>query len=136
MNKRVFLDTNIVLDLLDIKRTNHKNVKKLIEYLVLNGYLIIISEDMLSTIFYINKNKQKTLNFLKVILDKWEVVSFGTVLIKEAVDIAMQNNLDLEDLLQCLSAKNNGCEILITEDKGFFDCGVEIMSVEEFLKGF
>ena len=135
MNKKVFLDTNIVLDLLDTKRTNYKNVKKLIEYLILNGYSITISEDMLSTIFYINGDDQKTLEFFKVILDSWIVVSFDKVLIKEAVDIAIQNSLDLEDLLQCLSAKDNGCEVLITEDKGFFDCGVEVLSVEAFLKG-
>lgn len=135
MNKKVFLDTNIVLDLLDTKRQNYTSVQKLIKYLVLNGYAITISEDMLSTIFYINKNHQKVLLFFQTILDKWEVVTFGSYLMKKAVDTAIQNNLDLEDLLQCLCAKEYGCEVLITEDRDFCDCGAKVLTVREFFEG-
>jgi len=134
MNKKVFLDTNIILDLLDIKRENHISVQKLIEYLVLNGYSIIISEDMLSTIFYINKDNQKTLKFFKTILDKWEIVPFQLPLIEKAIDLSLENSLDFEDILQCLSTKDNGCEVLITEDRGFFNCGIKILNTKEFLK--
>lgn len=44
-----------------------------------------------------------------------------------------EKNLDLEDLLQCLCAKENGCGYLITNDKKFCDCGVKVMSSVEFL---
>jgi len=41
---------------------------------------------------------------------------------------------DLEDALQCLCAKENNCTLLITNDKKFVDCGIEIMNYERFLK--
>ncbi len=133
MAKKVFLDTNIVLDLLDKKRENHKITQELIRFLILNGYSIVISEDMLSTIFYIGKNNQDTLKFFQQIILKWEVVPYGVLLIKNAIDLSLEKNLDLEDLLQCLCAKKKGCEVLITEDNGFFDCGIKILTVNEFL---
>lgn len=134
MIKKVFLDTNIVLDFLDKKRLNHKRVQDLIKYLMLNGYSIVISEDMLSTIFYIDRDNKKVLNFFKSIVSRWEIASYGVLLIENAVDIALKNGLDLEDLMQCLCAKDNGCEVLITEDKGFFDCGVSISTTDSFLE--
>ncbi len=136
MIKRVFLDTNIILDFLDQKRANHKKAKDLLKYLILNRYNIIISEDMLSTIFYIDKDSKKVLKFFKTILKKWEVHSYGNSLIQKAVDIAMEKDLDLEDLLQCFCAKESGCEIFITEDKKFYDCGLVVVGVDAFLREF
>ena len=41
----------------------HNSPVKLIEYLPLNNYEICISEDMLTTIYYITKKKDSVLNF-------------------------------------------------------------------------
>jgi len=133
MQKSIFLDTNIILDFLDDKREDHKIVQELIQYLVFNNYKITLSEDMLSTIFYIIKDKKATLRFFKTIIKKWNIVPYGLELIEEAIDIALEKNLDLEDLLQCLSAKKSGATILITKDKGFFDCGLTIYTTDKFL---
>ena len=130
---KVFLDTNVILDLLDAKRKKHKVAKELISYLTLNGYQITISEDMLSTIYYIDKNREKVLLFFKTILSKWEIVSYGVSLIKEAIDISIIKGIDLEDLMQCLSAKKSSCDILITEDRRFYDCGLGIYTINDFL---
>jgi len=132
--EKIFFDTNIVLDILDINRPNHIKSKTIWEKLIISKSIIIISEDMLSTIFYLNKNKKQTLEFFKLICKRWEVVAFGNDVIKKATDLSLENNLDLEDTLQCLCAKENGCKIFITNDKKFYDCGIEIMSSEAFLK--
>ena len=132
-NKTVFLDTNIVLDIVNPKRINNKQAVELWNMLVLKKYTIIISEDMLSTIFYINKDKKKTLHFFEVITKRWQIVPFGKEVIKNAINLSFEKNLDLEDTLQCLCAKENGCDILITNDKKFYDCGIEIMNYEEFI---
>ena len=94
----------------------------------------MVSEDMLSTIFYISKNKKKTLEFLKLIQKRWEIVPFGREVVRRAVDLSLEKDLDLEDALQCLCAKENGCEVLITNDKKFYDCGMQIMHSAEFLE--
>jgi len=135
MTKHVFLDTNIVLDFLDNKREDHKKVQQLIQYLILNNYKITISEDMLSTIFYIIKDKKATLQFFKTIVKKWNIVPYGLELIEEAVDTALEKDLDLEDLLQCLCAKKYDVNILITKDKGFYNCGLTLYTTDDFLEG-
>lgn len=54
LKSNIFLDTNIVLDIIDSSRVNHPLAKELWKLLVLNECKIMISEDMLSTIYYIN----------------------------------------------------------------------------------
>jgi predicted nucleic acid-binding protein len=133
VKNRVYLDTNIVADILDSSRTSHKKSLALLKKLILQNYEICISEDMLSTLFYISKDKETTLEFFQnVVFVDWKVFSFGERIIKEGVKLALTEKVDLEDLLQCLCAKENECDIIITNDKRFCDCGVQIMSVEEF----
>ena len=133
-DKIIFLDINIVLDIVNLQRVNNKQAVQLWNMLIMKKYTIMISEDMLSTIFYINKNKKQTLEFFRVITKRWEVVPFGKDVIKNAIDLSLEKNLDLEDMLQCLCAKENGCEVLITNDKKFYDCGLSICTTAEFLK--
>ncbi len=133
-SKIIFLDINIVLDMLNPQRVNNKQAIKLWNMLIVNKYTIMISEDMLSTIFYINKDKKHTLEFFQLIQNRWQIVPFGKAVLKNAIDLSLEKTLDLEDLLQCLCAKENGCEVLITNDKKFYNCGVSVCTTEEFLK--
>ena len=133
-NKVVFLDTNVVLDILDPKRPNHAKVIELWNLLVVKKYTIMISEDMLSTIFYVNKDKKRTLDFFKMITKRWQIVSFGKDIIKNAIELSLEKSLDLEDTLQCLCAKENGCKVFVTNDKKFYDCGISLYTTQEFLK--
>ncbi len=131
---KIYFDTNIVLDMIDPSRHNHSKSIQLLKKFGLQEYQMYISEDMLSTIYYISKDKTSTLNFFEnIIFIDWSILAFGTNVIKNATQEALQKNLDLEDLLQCLCAKENGCQILITNDKKFHDCGLEVLSTEAFL---
>jgi len=133
--KSIFLDTNIVLDIMESTRKNHGEALLLGSYLLSNEYEILISEDMLTTLFYISSEKQNTLVFInEVILVDWRIAPFGKDVIKKAIDLSLETNLDLEDILQCLFAKENRCEILITNDKKFYNCGLSTYTTEEFLK--
>jgi len=131
---KIYFDTNIVLDMIDPSRHNHSKSIQLLKKFGLQEYQMYISEDMLSTIYYISKDKTSTLEFFEnIIFIDWSILAFGTNVIKNATQEALQKNLDLEDLLQCLCAKENGCQILITNDKKFYDCGLEVLSTEAFL---
>ena len=131
----IYLDTNIVVDMIDGLRGNHELSMALLKRLMLEGYDVFISEDMLSTIYYISYDKKATLEFFEnIIYVDWQVVSFGKDVIKEATHLSLTKGLDLEDTLQCLCAKNNGCNLLMTSDKKFVDCGIEIVNYERFLK--
>ena len=130
--QKVFLDTNIILDFLDKKRPYHENATRLISMLIGEKTEIYISEDMLSTIFYIIKDKKRVLLFFEMITKRWFVVPYGRELINEAIGVCLENKgQDLEDTLQCLCAKQNNCTFVITSDKGFVDCGVEVLGYEQ-----
>jgi len=130
----VYFDTNVVLDILDGKRKNHHKIKYLLEKVIENNIKIIISEDSLTMIYYIAKEKQRVLDFFNVILEEWNIVSFGKHTIAEAIALCKENEkLDFEDTVQCLCAKERGCSFLITSDKTFVECGVSIVDIDTFL---
>lgn len=107
---------------------------RLMEKVIADDYGICIGEDMLTTLFYISKEKRRTLEFFKnVILVDWEILSFGKNTVHEGADLALKDGVDLEDALQCLCAKHNECEAIITNDSRFYDCGLKIMNIEQFL---
>ncbi len=129
----IFLDTNIVADMIDSKRINHGLSLALLKMLMVEDYNVFISEDMLSTLYYISNDKKATLEFFEnIIYIDWQVVSYGRNVLKEATHLSLTKEVDLEDALQCICAKNNACNTLITNDKKFFDCGVEIVGYEKF----
>jgi len=132
--KNIFLDTNIVLDFLDKQRPLHTQSKALISKLITEDYNIFMSEDMLSTIFYISKDTEKVLLFFETIIAKWSVVPYGLALISEAITSCKVNKgQDLEDTLQCLCSKENDCIYIVTTDKGFVDCGIKVIDYDKML---
>lgn len=133
-NNNIFLDINIVVDFIESSRGRHQKAVELIQYLTINDYAIHISEDMLTTIYYISKNKKVALSFLKNVVDDWRVLSFGQQIVKTGIDLSLKHELDLEDVLQCLCARENDCAVLITNDNKFYDCGLPIQKVDKFLQ--
>jgi len=130
MQTKIFLDTNIVLDMMDSSRANHAKSLKLLEISIMGDIQIFISEDMLSTIYYINSDKNYTLIFFKKLMSKWNIVSFGEKTISDSIEFCMQTESDFEDTLQCYCAKHHNCAI-VTSDKKFVDCGVKILCYDD-----
>lgn len=130
---KVYLDTNILLDFLDQARPSHNDVQAIVRHLIMNDIETYLSEDMLSTIYYIAKDKSKALEFFEAVLKLWKVVPFGQSLILDAISIS-KNGDDFEDVLQCLSAKANGCNVFITNDQKFYYCGINVMSSSEYIQ--
>lgn len=133
--RKVYLDTNVVSDIIDINRKNHSDTLELLKKLIINNYEIAISEDMLSTLYYILNDKENTLQFFQeVIFVDWNVLVFGNSVLQNATKLSFEKKLDFEDLLQCLCAKENECGFFITNDKKFYDCGMKVLTTKEFLK--
>ena len=128
---RIFLDTNILLDILIKDRPCHLYTEALLEKLL--DFEVFLSEDMLTTIYYIAKEKQKALEFFAFIQNEWHVVPFGADVLKEGIEYARKHGSDLEDILQCLCAKQNKCEAILTSDTSFVACGVRLETYETFL---
>ena len=130
---KLYFDINIVLDMIDSSRHNHGKSIKLLKKFGIEEYRMYISEDMLSIIYYISKDKTSTLEFFEnIIYIDWHISAFGINVVKNATRKALQENLDLEDLLQCLCAKENHCDLFITQDKKFYDCDIKIAGYDHF----
>jgi len=134
-NKSIFLGTNIVADMIDSHREHHENSILLLRMLIIEAYKIVISEDMLSTLYFISKDKKATLEFFEnIIYIDWHIASYGMEVIREATHLSLSKKIDLEDALQCLCAKKEHCTMIVTEDKQFVDCGINITDYKRFLK--
>jgi predicted nucleic acid-binding protein len=135
MGNRIFLDTNIILDFIIPNRKYSKEAIMTLKKATDRGYEIYISEDMISTVYYVAKDyKKESINFFKDALKYWQIVPFGANVLNQAFDFALKNGLDLEDTLQCFCAKENGCELFLTSDKKFVDCGIKTISYKDFLE--
>ncbi len=137
MKSKIFLDTNVIIDFLETTRSRNNKAIHIVAALVKNDYDIFISEDMLTTIYYIvKKRKREVLIFFQEIMenDNWHIVPFGKNVIENAIAYTLEHGYDLEDSLQCFCAKEHKCDILLTNDKKFVDCGVKILDYDAFLK--
>ena len=134
MNKNIFLDINIVIDIIDEARKEHYKSKDMLIKLIEDEYKVYISEDMISTVYYILRGNTQVLYFFKKILEQWHVVPFGEDIIKNSIDYTIANGGDLEDTLQCFCAKKHKCSLFLTNDKKFIECGIDIIDYDKFLK--
>ena len=135
MSRKIFLDINIVIDIIDRKRKNHELAKAMVLKTIQEDYEIYISEDMITTVYYVLRGELSVLHFFNKVLDKWNIVPFGKDVIKKSIEFSMKNSCDLENVLQCFCAKECGCGIFLTSDKKFIDCGIEILDYDRFLNG-
>ncbi len=134
MENRVYLDANVILDFLSPQRKNFSKAYELVASLLNDGYKIVISEDILTNVYYIAKDKQKVVAFFDSIQTKWRIADFGQQVVSAALKMSGEFGYDLEDTLQCLCAKKEGCSIVVTGDKGFVDCGIEVYDYERFAR--
>lgn len=89
---------------------------------------------MLNTIVFILKWQSNIFLKIKTIQKQWKILVFGEKVNSDAIDLSIENYLNFEYVLQCLYAKQNNCDYLITSDSQFYDCGINIYTEEEFLK--
>ena len=130
---KIFLDTNIFLDLI-LKRKFYEEaliVLNAVERSLFEGVILDIT---LLNIDYIAKKQVKDVRqFLVVINNLMTVQGADNENIGDALDI--ENN-DLEDSVQYIIAKNNVCDLIITNDKNFYKANIPVLSSLEFVNKY
>lgn len=136
MNK-VFIDTDVILDLLLEREPFNKNAEKIfkrIEKKELTGYT---SPVILANIYYISsnvKNKKIALQNVRKICNLLKISPVH----QKAIDQVLRNTRikDFEDLLQLYSAIESGCDFIVTRNKKDFPRtdNITIIGPEEFTK--
>ena len=130
---RLFLDTNIFLDLL-FKREYEKEALIILNTINKGVHEGILLDITLINIAYVaRKQKVDIEKFLNIILQNCYVVGANNQMAQDA--LALRHS-DFEDALQYISAKETECDLIVTNDKRFYNGSLEVMRSNIFVEKF
>jgi predicted nucleic acid-binding protein len=130
---RLFIDTNIFLDLL-LKRDNYKDSLKTINSIVDGKYEAVVLDITILNIDYVAKKQVKNIrDFLKLVTQYFVIIGATNIEITQALEL---KNSDLEDNLQYISALKSSCDIIISNDKNFYSHKLEVLTSSIFNKRY
>ena len=135
---RVFVDGNVIIDLFDERRKNHNSSKEAIRKLLSQGAELMTSSDLITTIYYVLSkiDKKKALADIEKVLQIFSVIPFGKRELMETLSLMKRDRKfkDLEDTLQYVLAKAQGCELILTNDVDFHSPSIKTLTSEEVVK--
>ena len=134
--KKLFLDTNIVLDLLARRDPFYNEAALLFSMADKKEVQLSVSALTFATVNYV-LSRQKSAKETKMILRKLKLLVHVTSLDEKVLDLSLNDAdfSDFEDALQHYSALDNGIDILITRNlKDFQKSLLPVMTGEQFLK--
>lgn len=133
--KKLFIDTNIVIDLLAKRDPFYSAAAKIFSMADKNQIELSISSLTFANTNYVLA-RVKTSKEAREILRKFRVLVTVLSLNEKIVDLALNDEgfSDLEDGLQYYSAIENGQDIIITRDlNDFKGAEIPVMTADEFL---
>lgn len=139
MYKRVFFDANILVDIIDPERLNHKYSISLFYYLIDLKAELFTSCDIVTTIYYLASKKDKDLALEKIIYFNklFKIIEFSNTELSSSCALMKNNDYkDLEDTIQYVLAKKSNCDLIVSNDKNFVSTDILILSSQEFCKRF
>ena len=133
--KKIFVDTNILLDLLFQRRGFFLDAKRLFNYSKSRNIDIFISAISINTIYYLLQKKftkEHSKHLLEYIYDITDILPFD----ENIIFLAHQSSFkDLEDAFQYFTAKEHHIPMLITRNiKDFTVDDLSILSPQQFLE--
>jgi predicted nucleic acid-binding protein len=139
MVNRVYVDTNIFIDLLDATRPFAKDTSNVIRKMIMNGTLLYINSDTVTNTFYVlSKQKKYTqkelLGLMRKSVSIFMIVSVEYEDVTDAITLCEDENTafkDYEDALQYVCAKKVDVELILTNDRGFMSKDIEVKSTNE-----
>jgi predicted nucleic acid-binding protein len=133
--KKLFIDTNIVLDLLAKREPFYESSAKLFSLADRNEIQLSVSSPTFANTNYV-LSKLKSANEAKEILRKFKLLVQIVSLSEKIVDLALNDTAfkDFEDGLQYYSAIESSQDVIITRNqKDFKSSLLSVMSAQEFL---
>lgn len=131
---RLFLDTNVILDLIISDRAGHHSALALEQYANTHPCKLFCAWHSLSIIEYIGRKRfgSEAIHFLlRNLLDTFTVPSTGTYEAKQAFNFLAG---DFEDALQISAAIASRADHILTNDiSGFSKSPVSVLSPKYFL---
>lgn len=134
MKDRIFLDTNVVLDLLGEREPFYDSAAKITTLADKGKIHLVVSALTYSTVYYLLsrfENKEQ----VKEKIRKFKVITETSDLTDKVVDKGLSSGFsDFEDSLQYYCAIRKDCNILITRNgKDFKESDIPVLSPDEYL---
>jgi len=127
---KIFLDTNIFLDTL-LGRENHPESTQILNACAGGVFEGCVADITLLNIDYIARKQVKRLDpFLKTVTDVFVIVGADNALFDQALSIGHD---DLEDTIQYLCAQTHRCDVIISNDRDFYQGDIPVMTSGAFV---
>lgn len=132
MPTKIYVDTNIVIDICDIKRPAHQVSLSMIQSYIKEGELFINS-DTVANLFYVLRNRVKfsleeTLEKMYFVYDVFTIVAVDEQIFFKGLQLCSNGfNDDYEDAAQYLCAQKVNADVILTNDKNFVSDDIEIV---------
>jgi predicted nucleic acid-binding protein len=131
---RIFLDTNVMMDLLSARVPFYNSIAKITSLADKGEIEMIVSALSYTTVNYL-LSKIDNVDTTRDKLRKFKIISEVAVLDDEIIEKGLNSNFsDFEDAVQYFSALKANCKIIVTRNtKDFKESRLPIMTPEEFL---
>ncbi len=135
MAYKVFVDTNIILDIFLKREPFFDNSQKAVLEIGRNNFIPHISGSSVTDLYYICKKsgmeKDVILENLKELLKTFEVLIVDKVSISDAISSDVK---DFEDAIQIMACKKEKIDLIITRNKkDFKNDWIEVQTPEKYL---
>jgi predicted nucleic acid-binding protein len=136
MKDRLFLDTNVVIDLLGEREPFYQNASQIATLADKGKIQLVVSALTYSTAYYVLSKFEKQKLVVEK-LRKFKVIVETSDLTDKIIDKALTSGFsDFEDALQYFCATQANCNILLTRnEKDFKIVEIPVLSPYEYLKG-
>ena len=135
MKDKVFLDTNVVVDLLGEREPYYDAAAKIATLADKGKIEVFVSALTYSTVYYLlSRFENKTQ--VKEKIRKFKLIAQTSDLSDNIIDKGLSSNFnDFEDALQYYCALKMDCKIMITRNgKDFKESEIPVLSPDEYLK--
>jgi predicted nucleic acid-binding protein len=134
MKEIVFVDTDIIYDLLSQRQPFYQSAAKLFTMADENKVKITVSALSIANIHYLI-SKQLSSEHAKQILRKFKILIEIVQIDGKIIDLALNSDFnDFEDAIQYYCALENDCNILLTRNlKDYKKAQITVMTAQDFI---
>ncbi|SDF15997.1 Predicted nucleic acid-binding protein, contains PIN domain [Pricia antarctica] len=134
MTKRIFIDTNVMLDLLGEREPFYEPIAKIATLAEKGKLTMVVSPISFAAVNYF-LSKYESSKIAREKLRKFKILSEICSIEERTIEKALNSSIkDFEDALQYFGATESECEIIITRNgKDFKQSLLPVMTAKEFL---
>jgi len=144
MHKKIYFDTNVIVDLFDVGRPFHDDSLLVVKTIFENEEIdVFINTDTLTNLFYILRSHIKlsfddALKKMEYIKESFTIVSIELAEIEQTLEICQRHIFkDYEDAMQYMCAMKEECTLIITNnEKDFKNSQIDIINSQDLSQIF